>query len=93
MDVFSIKFVSDNTAIVNFYSLFDKNATHVANTEDFKVIFNDKGEGIFSFNEDGWGNSGTGVIKLLKDQIEVDIKLKRNQEYSNLYCIFGGKQK
>ncbi|SHF49730.1 MULTISPECIES: hypothetical protein [Caloramator] len=87
-----IKFISNDTAVVNLYSISDKNATHIANTEDFKVKFDKNGEGNFVFNEDGWGSSGIGKIKIYKDKIEVKIKIKQNQEYGSLYCIFGGKQ-
>ncbi|MCX7695425.1 MAG: hypothetical protein N2Z71_06965 [Caloramator sp.] len=89
----SIKFISNDTAIVNLGSISDKKATHIANTEDFKVKFTDNGEGSFSFKEDGWGSSGKGVIRLFKDKIEVEVKIKQNQEYGSLYCVFGGKQK
>lgn len=89
----TLKFTNSNTAIMNFSSINNKYAIHVAQTEDFKVKFSKNGIGSFSFKEDGWGNSGKGTIKLVKSKIKVTIATKNNSKLGGMYSIFSGSKK
>lgn len=65
-------------------------ASRFASLESKFSLEDNEDKGSFEFGDDGWGNSGTGTIKLGQDKIVVEIKLKNSSNEN--WGIFEGSK-
>lgn len=70
-----ITVLEGQTAEIRIYDISSPPANRIASVET-TIEFNEEGEGIFSFDDDGWGNVGKGTIKLKDGQVSVIIESK-----------------
>lgn len=53
-----------------------------------KWVMEGPDKGVFQFNQDGLGNTGTGTLVFQKDRIKLEIKRTNRKENSPFRCVF-----
>lgn len=81
--------VDDYTLNMDYSTIQSAPANRIAQITE-KISISENGTGVFSFDNDGWGNSGEGKIELLaNDQIKVTIQFNSKDEFAN-WSLYDG---
>lgn len=68
--------ISDNKISFEYTTIQSAPSNRVASIQINDVTFDDKGRAEFKFDEDGWGNRGTGRLYINKNKtLQVDISI------------------
>ena len=86
-----LTYKNDGRLDIRMYDISAPPASRIASIETDTKLLPD-GKGSFSFEDDGWGAYGSGIIKLVEDQVVIVIESKTEGDNHPDWRIYSGER-